>query len=40
MSDMCAVTTRLRDQGVTLIFLLKEQLTFSAAFFFFSTGCR
>nr|WP_319922725.1 recombinase family protein [Klebsiella pneumoniae] len=29
MSDMCAVTTRLRDQGVTLIFL-KEQLTFSA----------
>lgn len=26
---MCAVTTRLRDQGVTLIFL-KEQLTFSA----------
>lgn len=28
MSDMCAVTTRLRDQGVTLIFL-KEQLTFS-----------
>ncbi|MCH6158736.1 recombinase family protein, partial [Escherichia coli] len=28
-SDMCAVTTRLRDQGVTLIFL-KEQLTFSA----------
>lgn len=30
VSDMCAVTTRLRDQGVTLIFL-KEQLTFSAA---------
>jgi DNA invertase Pin-like site-specific DNA recombinase len=29
MSDMCAVTTRLRDRGVTLIFL-KEQLTFSA----------
>ena len=29
MSDMCAVTTRLRDKGVTLIFL-KEQLTFSA----------
>lgn len=29
MSDMCAVTTRLRDQGITLIFL-KEQLTFSA----------
>lgn len=29
MSDMCAVTTRLRDQGVTLIFL-KELLTFSA----------
>lgn len=26
---MCAVTTQLRDQGVTLIFL-KEQLTFSA----------
>ena len=26
---MCAVTTRLRDRGVTLIFL-KEQLTFSA----------
>lgn len=29
MSDMCAVTTWLRDQGVSLIFL-KEQLTFSA----------
>ncbi|WP_268866234.1 recombinase family protein, partial [Salmonella enterica] len=28
MMDMCAVTTRLRHQGVTLIFL-KEQLTFS-----------
>ena len=26
---MCAVTTRFRDRGVTLIFL-KEQLTFSA----------
>jgi len=30
MSDMSAVTTRLRDQGVTLMFL-KEQLTFSAS---------
>lgn len=29
ISDMCAVTTRLRDQGVTLI-CLKEQLTFRA----------
>ncbi|HGP2370583.1 TPA: recombinase family protein [Salmonella enterica] len=29
MMDMCAVTTRLREMGVTLIFL-KEQLTFNA----------